>query len=84
MYLRTGDIIKHKSFMDVAFQVTGAFYGTHDMVVYGRWLNQGFTEMYVIEKREHWFRITEDQMANWVVKSNSLRASKWTEIKGAA
>lgn len=88
IFLKTGDIIKHKAFLDVAFEVTRAFYGTHDMVVCGLWVNQGFTRTWVIDTTEHWFRISEEQKDNWLVcekpRAVCIRGEKWVKIKGAA
>ena len=85
-FLKTGDIIKHKTHLNMAFQVTKAIYGTHDVVVIGKWINQGQTAMFVVDPQEIFMRIYEEDLTNWVTFSveRSLRKGIWVEIKGAA
>ena len=87
MRLRTGMIIKHEAFMDVAFWVDkchGPFGKSGKLKVRGRWINMGFIQSYHIgitqkfeilaKEYDKWFKCLEPE-------AKCIRYAKWKKFK---
>jgi len=82
--LRTGNIIKHKNFMDVAIIVnTCDKYGSYYMIS-GEFINQGFDETYPMGQYKT-FKIETNKLSDWSVctqpSTQCIRYSNWKELK---
>ena len=56
-----GDVIKHESTMDVAFDIVSVYESSDSWVLKGRWLNQGFLDTFPIETRCRTIRILKSE-----------------------
>ena len=52
--MKIGDVIKHKSFLDVAIKVTHIHDNSGVTEVFGYWLNQGFNETFTVDEMEQY------------------------------
>jgi hypothetical protein len=67
-FIQRGHTIRHKATRDLAFKVTTAIYGhSGDVIVFGKWLNNGFKRTQVIDNRECSYRISKEQQEDWVI-----------------
>ncbi len=84
--IKQGDVIKHKSFMDVAIQVYFANQhpDTRDFEVRGVWLNQGQTSTYSLNEPAE-ITIKKVNLNDWLKcskpESGFLRIEEWKELK---
>jgi len=81
--IRAGNIIKHPSFMDVAFLVTrvrGPYGDSKKMEVTGEWINQGFVASWRLNITQK-LKMTLDQLNLWQICLDPtipcLRYAKW-------
>lgn len=84
--IKTGDIIKHRLFMDVSVQVLFVSVNpeNNDVLVKGVWINQGQTSTFSINEPAE-FTITTGNKNDWLKckkpDSNFIRAEEWEQIK---
>ena len=84
--IKQGDVIKHKSFMDVAIQVyfINQHPETQDIEIRGIWLSQGQVESYCSNESAE-FTIKAHNLNDWLKcskpESITLRSEEWKELK---
>lgn len=76
--------IKHKQFKDVCFQVEKVFELPHKLKIKGNWINQGFTNSWILIQRKNIIILKEDYK-DWEYCLNSndhscLRYCDWKSI----
>lgn len=83
--IKSGDIIKHNAFMDIAVQV---FFinnnpETEEIEISGVWVNQGQVNTYCINEPAK-FTIKKHELSNWMKclkpKSDLIRIEQWEKL----
>lgn len=83
--IKPGDIIKHKTFMDVAIQVVTVNYTPDDKYIFiqGVWYNQGQVTSYSMNLHDDLIIVIED-LGNWLKsaepRSEFIRNKEWVEL----
>jgi len=68
------DIIKHERFLDVAFEVTGFYEAENNLLLAGKWINQGFVESFYITGKLDAIRIKYEDLNKWLkLKDKSIK-----------
>jgi len=84
--IKSGDVIKHEAFLDVAVQVHTVSKNpeTGDISITGMWINQGQVRTYVINEPAS-FSIKEKHIENWSLcekpTSTFVRNEKWRSLQ---
>jgi hypothetical protein len=84
--IKSGDVIKHKNFTDVAIQVmfVSVHPNTNDIEISGVWINQGQTQTYSINEPAK-LQIKEKHLSDWLKcskpKSTFIRNEEWKELE---
>lgn len=88
--MRSGDIIKHEKFMDVAVLLTTDPMSLKDggYHIKGLWMNQAFTSSFIIDPIRQFgkvnIKIKEDRVSRWSICENPeakcVRYEKWSPI----
>lgn len=80
--MKFGDVIKHKSFLDVAIRVTHVKDNNGVTEVYGYWLNQGFNDTYHMDVTGKY--VSLKNIKDWLICTNPeakcIRNEKWVEL----
>ena len=75
--IKVGDVIKHPRFLDVACLVN-TIHETGDLTVF--WINQGFTESWIISKNTSRVSINKDWLLCDTPNIKCLRYSSWSRV----
>lgn len=83
--IKSGDIIKHKNFMDVAVQVlfTTTNPETGNIEISGVWINQGQVKTYSTNQLAY-FIVKKEDLSNWSkclkLDSSFIRNESWEQL----
>lgn len=83
---RKRDIIKHKAFMDIAFEIASNTIITKSgkLKVRGYWINQGAITPFKITYHKETIEIKPENISQWQIfigeDKENLRAEEWRDI----